>query len=120
MAGPSCSTSTTHGNPCDVSKRNLLVAEWRRLNERQLRGGMEGKCVEFRLKDVGSERLSRSKMVALTHLYLTSIPLSAFYALARFESMTILREKEGRLVNGDLEPMRLLIFDRTFELIEQV
>ena len=45
MAGPSCSTSTTHGNPCDVSKWNLLVAEWRRLNERQLRGGREGKCV---------------------------------------------------------------------------
>jgi hypothetical protein len=62
MAGPSCSTSTTHGNPCDVSKRNLLVAEWRRRNERQLRGGMEGKCVDFRLKEVGSERLSRSKM----------------------------------------------------------
>jgi hypothetical protein len=68
MAGPSCSTSTTHGNPCDVSKRNLLVAEWRRLNERQLRGGMEGKCVDVRLKEVGSESLSRSKMVALTHL----------------------------------------------------
>jgi hypothetical protein len=81
---------------------------------------MEGKCVDFRLKEVGSERLSRSKMVALTHLYLTSIPLSAFYALAGFESMTILREKEGRLVTGDLEPMRLLIFDSTSELIEQV
>ena len=32
------------------------------------------------------------------HLYLTSIPLPAFYALARFKSMTILREKDGRLV----------------------
>jgi hypothetical protein len=39
MAGPSCSTSTTYGSPCDVSQRNLyggLVAEWRRLNEWQL------------------------------------------------------------------------------------
>jgi hypothetical protein len=60
------------------------------------------------------------KDVALTHLDLTSIPLLAFYALAGFESMTILREKEGRLVTGDLEPMRLLIFDSTSELIEQV
>ena len=69
MVEPSYSISTTYGSPCDVSKRNLLVAEWRRLNKRQRRGDMEGKCVECRLKEVGSERLSRSKMVALTHLF---------------------------------------------------
>src|SRR5260370_25903134 len=41
MAEPSYSTSTTYGSPCDVSKRNLLVTEWRRLNKRQRRGGVE-------------------------------------------------------------------------------
>jgi hypothetical protein len=45
------------------------------MNERQLRGGMERKYVECCLKEMGSERLFRPKMVALTHLYLTSIRL---------------------------------------------
>jgi hypothetical protein len=69
MAEPSYSTSTTYGSRCDVSKRNLLVTEWRRLNKRQLCGSMGRKCVECCRKEVGSGRPSRSKMVALTHLF---------------------------------------------------
>jgi hypothetical protein len=57
MAEPSYSTSTTYGSPRDVSKLNLLVTEWRRLNKRQRRGGVETKCVECSLKEMGSERL---------------------------------------------------------------
>jgi hypothetical protein len=38
------------------------------MNERQLRGGMERKCAERRLEEVGSER-SAQHVVTLTHFY---------------------------------------------------
>ena|SRR5580765_2502869 len=44
----------------------LQAVQRRMMNEWQWRGGMERKCVECRLKEVGSER-SAQHMVTLTH-----------------------------------------------------
>jgi hypothetical protein len=46
------------------------------MNERQLHGGVEKFFNESRRKEAGSERSTARQMVALTHLYLTSIPPS--------------------------------------------
>jgi hypothetical protein len=47
----------------------LKAVLYKMMNKWQLCGGMERKCVEYCRKEVGSERLSRPKMVALTHLF---------------------------------------------------